>query len=76
MCALRLDLNNVTGKHVTVLNGERERVPDRWCCSAERAFAEGSSSEMRPPCRSVSESACYPFSELLSSFVLFSYYKS
>jgi len=30
---------------VSVLNGDRERVPDRWCCSAERAFAEGNSSE-------------------------------
>ena len=32
-------------ERVTVLNRDRERVPDRWCCSAERAFAEGSSSE-------------------------------
>jgi len=24
---------------VTVLNGDRERVPNRWCCCAERAFA-------------------------------------
>jgi len=27
------------------MNGDRERVPDRWCCSAERAFAKGSLSE-------------------------------